>query len=161
MIFILTFDLPVLCLCTSVESETLWTGELGSSLTRYCVERPSVHSAALLRHTLCRSIPEQEESTPCALPLLKEIQAASSLRASFLNLPNPSSSHYRNTWVEPLLCMKLLCLRVNWPSATEQVFWDSLMTCSFEDAGEKRSGDSGGWLVVRKLCHGKLTPESW
>lgn len=150
MIFILTFDLPVLCLCTSVESETLWTGELGSSLTRYCVERPSVHSAALLRPTLCRSIPEQEDHTMCPSLLLKEIQAASSLRASFLNLPNPSSSHYRNTWVEPLLSMKLLCLRVNWPSATEQVFWDSLRTCSFEDAWEKRLGDSGGLVGCKK-----------
>lgn len=151
MIFILTFDLPVLCLCTSLESDTLWTGELGSSLTRYCVERPLVHSAVLLRHTLCRSIPEQEEShTMCPSLLLKEIQAASSLRASSLSLPNPSPSHYWDTWVEPLLCMKLLCLRVNWPSATEQVFWDSLRTCSIEDAGEKRLGDSGGLVGCKK-----------
>lgn len=90
------------------------------------------------------------EHTTCPSLLLKEIQAASSLRASSPNLPNPSSSHYRNTWVEPLLCMKLLCLRVNWPSATEQVFWDSLRTCSLEDAGEKRLGDSRGLVGCKK-----------
>lgn len=119
MIFILTFDLPVLWLCTSIESETLWTGELPSSLTRSCVERPSAHSAVLLRHALCHGIPEQEENhTVCpALLLLKENQAASSLRDSFLNFPNSSSSHCLNTC---FVCELTLCY---WAGISLTVWW--------------------------------------
>lgn len=122
MIFTLTIDLPVLCLCTLLESETLWTGELRSSLTGSVWETigpqcSASQTCALPQHSRAGGEPLHVPSL-----LLKEIQAALSLRASFLNLPYPSSSHYRNTWVEHSLCTKLLCLHVNWPSATEIVW---------------------------------------
>lgn len=153
MIFTLTIDLPVLCLCTLLESETLWTGELRSSLTGSVWETigpqcSASQTCALPQHSRAGGEPLHVPSL-----LLKEIQAALSLRASFLNLPYPFfplSEHLSRTlalYETPLSPCKLtLC------------HWDSLRTCSFVDAGETRLGDSGD-LVVRKLYHVKLTPE--
>lgn len=73
----------------SVESETLWTGEL--RIDHVLCQRPLAPSAVLLRYALDHSIPEQGEPHPVPHPSTKENQAASSLRGFFFNLPCPNS----------------------------------------------------------------------
>lgn len=161
------FDFPVLWLFTfRGKSETLQTGQLRSSLTMHCVQRPVAPSCQCSSNT-CSSTAFQsrrEERESCFFPATKRARQLKTFVLSFLTFPNSDSFHYLNTRIVPLLFIKPPCLYVKltfcyWAGLSLS---DTLMTqTGLQMPWRGVRASRVVWLAVRKLNHLKLLPETW